>query len=423
MSIKTFEFKKLVSSPIIWTLLFLFIAYNVFIIFQHSSMREDMKQLQLIIEKYGTLMDEETRTDMKQDYEIELEGLNKLLVSKGEAPFGQANDFYTAERFYPIVESSLFTTMELESIKQLAELESYLISAEEIDQEYLEMNMEKVGEGQIAKFGLSGMAAEKVKEDYKVLSKRVMDLVDNKEHLHLFFSGKAYGTHSLLFQGLFLPIAFQLTILTVLITAFIMNYEFDQRTALSMYTTKRGRKLVWDKLIVASGMAFLTAIILMTVTLLCYFWVFDYDGLWNVPISSGFLTENNNVPFISWWNLTFGQFLAVACSVLLILQLLFCLLVFCLSVWIKNTYIVFTVFAIIFGAGLILPDMMPRDGMMIFYTHYSPFVLLLGLKKVFMARDPFTMTPYFEVITLALWLSCLCILAWFCMRQFKGQNI
>ncbi|KPB05903.1 hypothetical protein AAV98_02925 [Bacillus sp. CHD6a] len=420
--IKIFEFKKLISSPIIWTLLLLFMAFNVFIIFQHSSMSEDMKRIQPIIEKYGTLMDEENRKAMKQDYEVELAEWNKLITRHGEEPFEKARNIYSSERF-SIAESNLFTMEELESIKQLAELESYLVSAEEIDQEYNEMDMEKVGEEQIKIFGLTGLAADKVTRDYKVLSERVVKLVENKEHLHLFFSGKDYTTHTILFQELFLPISFQLTILTVLITAFIVNYEFEQQTALIMYSAKRGRKLIWDKLIVALGMTFLTFTLLMTVTLGIYFWVFDYSGLWNVQISSGFLTENNNVPFISWGKITFVKFLAIASSLLLILQILFCLLGFCLSVWIKNTYMAFTVFAIIFGVGLMLPNMMPRDGMVIFYTHYTPFILLMGLKKTFMASSPFTMTPYFEVVTLILWFSCLCFLAWLCIRQFKHQNI
>ena len=61
----------------------------------------------------------------------------------------------------------------------------------------------EVGESGIATYKLSGSAAETVRMQYKKLSLRFDKLKISGEHKNLFFIGKAYKMHTLLFKSLF----------------------------------------------------------------------------------------------------------------------------------------------------------------------------------------------------------------------------
>ncbi|MED1865764.1 hypothetical protein P4V41_20085 [Fictibacillus nanhaiensis] len=421
--IKQLEFKKIISSPVILGLFVLFLLFNCFLIYQQSSIRNDMKSLQPIVKETGTLMDEEGRNKLQTSYEKDLTNWNQLSKSKTGDTYQRAVDFYKPELYYSLIESNIYSEKELQNINKLAIKETYVSSIQEIETLYSNLNVMENAEEGIRLFGLKGAAAETVREHYTVLKPRVEELVQNKEHLHLFFHGKMFGTHSFLFKTLFGFMLFQAMILIVLFTAFIVNYEFEHKTSLVAYSTKRGRNLVWDKLLVSIFAGTLVTVTLLAITLFIYFMVFDYSGLWNVPISSGFLIELNNIPFISWWNVTFIQYLFMTCGLVVICQILFVLITFCLSMLIRNSYIVFTLFGVIFLAGLYIPSIMPKDSIMLLYTHFSPFILVMNVKKWWMESGVFTTFKYYEVMTVTGWLVALLLTAWFFIKRFARENI
>ncbi|MFG6496144.1 ABC transporter permease subunit [Fictibacillus sp. UD] len=421
--IKRLEFKKIITSPIIIGLFVLFTLFNFYLIYEQSPMREDMSLLQPIVKEHGTLMDTEGRSGLQSSYEKDLEDWNKLAKSKTGDTYAKATDFYKPEHFYALMDSKTYSDKELGTINALALKETYVTSIEEIEVQYKNLDVMDNAEEGIRMYGLSGAAAEKVRAQYASLKPRVEELIQNKEHLHLFFHGKIFATHSFLFKTLFGFVIFQAMILVVLFTGFIVNYEFEQKTSLLAYSTKRGRKLVWDKLIVALFSSTVATLLLLCTTLFVYFSVFDYRGLWNVPISTGFMIELNNIPFISWWNLTFLEYLLLSCTLVLICQVIFALITFCLSMWIRNSYMVFTVFGVIFGAVLLLPSRIPKDSVMLLYSHYSPFMLVMNVKKWWMESGVFTTFKYYEVMTVSLWSIALMLLAWFCIRRFTRENL
>ncbi|MBN3553910.1 hypothetical protein JYA63_06525 [Fictibacillus nanhaiensis] len=421
--IKQLEFKKIISSPIILGLFVLFLLFNCFLIYQQSTLRHDMRSLQPIVHETGTLMNEEGRQKLQTSYEQDLNTWNKLSQSKTGDTYQTAVEFYKPELYYSLIESNIYSKEELQDINKLAIKETYVNSIQEIETKYNELNVMENAEEGIRLFGLKGAAAEKVREQYTVLKPRVEELIQNKEHLHLFFHGKMFGTHSFLFKTLFGFMLFQAMILIVLFTAFIVNYEFEHKTSLVAYATKRGRRLMWDKLLVSIFTSTLVTVVLLAITLFVYFMVFDYSSLWNVPISSGFLIELNKIPFISWWNVTFIQYLLMSCGLVVICQILFVLITFCLSMLIRNSYIVFTLFGVIFLAGLYVPSIIPKDSTMLLYAHFSPFILVMNVKKWWMESGVFTTFKFYEVITVTGWLIALLLTAWLLIKRFARENI
>ena len=150
-----------------------------------------------------------------------------------------------------------------------------------------------------------------------------------------------------------------------------MNYEFDNNTQAITYSTKKGRSLVKDKLYVSICANILVATVILFTSLGLYFIIFDYSRLWNIPISSYFNTDKNFI-YMSWWNMSFVQYLFSGIGLIYVITLLFTGIVFIIARAIRNNYIVFFIFTIIFGLALIT-SIAPTNSNAIFIKSFTPF--------------------------------------------------
>ena len=176
--------------------------------------------------------------------------------------------------------------------------------------DYATLDIKALGEAEIVTYGLSGKAADILRREHKELDNRFEQLKQNEEHKEWFFLGKPYEMHSFLFRTMFKTFMFEALLLIVLATALLTTYEFENKTHLLTYSTKRGRSLMKDKLCASliTGTAITTFLLL--ITLGTYFIVFDYTHLWGSSISSAFNWEYK-MPYIPWWELSFVKFLLI----------------------------------------------------------------------------------------------------------------
>ena len=124
-------------------------------------------------------------------------------------------------------------------------------------------------------------------------------------------------------EQMFKYLIFEALILIVLATALLTNFEFENKTHLVTYSTTRGRHLMKDKLVASLLTATVITVLLLAITLVTYFTVFDYTHLWGSSISSAFNWEYN-LPYVSWWELSFINYL-------LAVILIWCILACCYS--------------------------------------------------------------------------------------------
>lgn len=241
-----------------------------------------------------------------------------------------------------------------------------------------EINIMEIAESEIRRYGLGGDAVDTVRNVYREFETRFERLVENEEHRNLFFLGSHYRMHTFLFRRLFGLFIFEIMVLVVLVTAYLSNYEFDNKTQLLTYSTKRGRKLISDKLYASMIVNMCVVTIIIAASLGVYFVVFDYTGLWSVPISSYFNSEPPVNVFLSWWQMSFLQYLLWSIGLVYICALLFTFITFLIASFVKSSYIVFFIFLLIFGVTLLLPEMAPRDSNIIFATVFTPFSVILN---------------------------------------------
>ncbi|MCM3575995.1 hypothetical protein M3172_22755 [Mesobacillus subterraneus] len=413
------ELKKIVSSPIVMALLVLFTAFNLYLIYMNAPKSEDVAKINEVIDAYGSLMDQDGGYLLKDSYEIGLESWN----ARNGKEFESASEFFKAENYYPVMDSGEISDRELEKIVDLNVKESILLTAEGLEQQYQKWDPLKSADAQIELYGIKGEAADTVRKQYKSLIPRFEEIKGNQEHLHIFLPGKIFRTHSLVFKTLFGVVLFQIMLLVVLFTAFLTNYEFDQGSHLVTFSTKRGRGLMWDKLLAALSATGMVTAFLLLATFGTYFLAVDYSRLWHLPISTGFMIEPDGNPFISWWDLSFIHYFWLGTLLIFVLQVLFTLITFVLSLWMKNSYVVFIVFAILFGLGLLVPGEMPKDSVLSLYTTFNPSSLVLGSKKWWMESGAFTTFKYYEIITAGVWMAGFILAGWLSMKKFHTRNL
>ncbi|MFC7370750.1 hypothetical protein ACFQPF_03580 [Fictibacillus iocasae] len=413
------ELKKIVTSPIVLALLLIFTAFNLFLIYVDAPNSKDVAKLNEIIDEYGALMDKDARRHLKDSYEKDLKNWNE----RNGKDFASPSEFFKPENYYSSIESGQIPKKEVEEIGDLNIKKSIVSTAEGIEEKYQNLDLLASAEEQIKLYGLKGEAASTVRRQYEKLVPRLEEIKANQDHVQLFLPGKVFRSHSLVFKTLFGFVIIQAMLLVVLFTAYVTNYEYDQRSYLVAFSTKRGRRLMWNKLLAALSAACIVTMFLVVTTFGSYFLLVDYSRLWHIPISTGFLIEPDGHPFISWWDFSFIEYFLLGILLIFLLQVLFTVITFVLSLWMKNSYVVFIVFAILFGLGVLVPAEMPNDSVLSLYSTFNPSALVLGSKKWWMESGAFTSFKYYGIMTVSTWLALFIFAAWFSMKKFHTRNL
>lgn len=423
MDIKLHEIKKIITSPIVIALTSIFILFNCFVIFQNSYIRDDLNIINNIIDEFGYEINDEVIESMKEKTQRNLKKLNDITMQKFKMKYKSIEEFFESEEYqHNSYKDDLFTEKELDFFNEINLLDMYSILAVDLADSYENIDIMKMAKDDIKAYGLSGKSAEIAMDKYKDLQSRLEEIKEKKEHKNFFFFGKTYQTHSMLFRSLFSACVYQIMILVVLITSYLINYEFDNKTSLVVYSTKRGRKNDKDKLIVCILTSLIISIIILGFSLLAYFITFDYSEVIKVPINSVFNWEYSK-PYISWFNHTVLERIVVSIFVVLISAIIFTGITFVISKLIKNSYIVFFVFFIVFGINIIIPTIVGTGSGLIMYLQYDVFNLILNPHMWFMSKAPFIINKYYEVTTLSSWIIITVVGSLCVMNRFKKQDI
>ncbi|MGM8365431.1 hypothetical protein ACLIBG_08085 [Virgibacillus sp. W0181] len=418
ISIRNLELKKAFTSPVVYALLILFIGFNFFYLYTNSYFKSELAVLTETVDQLGYKIHGNMMSDFQTYYDSHIVEMNETVSEKTSKTYDSAASFFEDGS---INREELFTEKEMESMIEVLVLENYYSNAQEIDEYYENIDVSAVAEQEIQKYGITGEAATTVRNQFAQLEDRFNQLILNGEHKTLFFHGKAHGMHSLLFKNIFRFIIFEAMILSVLITGFLTVYEFENKTHLTAYSAKRGRKLAKDKLWSSITASMMITTIILGLTLIGFFVTFNYAGLWNVPISSYFNIEYD-FPYISWWKMSFGQYVIAAIVLVYICQLIFTLITFIISVWVKNSYVVFLAFGILLGLGVVIQGFVPTNSNLLFIAGMTPFNLILNPHLWFIGWSVFSF-KYMELYTVLIWIVLSFILCLVSLKYFKKSTL
>lgn len=409
------ECKKALTSPILIALFLIFSAFNVFVIISSSDHKEELKMVNEIIDQYGRDITDNSLERLESDIQIDLAELNRMTTSE----YTSIHEFLDGLRFE---DQEKYNEKQWEFFNRLQLKEMYVNMAKSIDESYEEINIHKLAEAEIKKYGLSGKSAETLLGEYEKFSERFEEMVNNGEHKQWFFAGNAYFMHSFLFKTVFLHIIIESLLLIVLTTALITTFEFESKTHLVAYSTKRGRKLMKNKLLASVTVAATISVFLFAITLGTFFTVFDYSHVWNTSISSA-LNWEYNFPYVAWWDLSVGTFLIGVIAIIFIVLLLFVGLTFAISIAVKNSYISFFLMAALFVLMWLLPSFMPKSSILLFVSAYTLPTLLLTISSAFMGSGGLIMFENFEWMTISCWTVITIAISFMSYKRFKKIDI
>ena len=417
MRILLYEMRKAFLSPIIMALVIIFIGFNFFLIYENAYIKDDLHKVNQLASKYGTEINEEMLERMKKDYEMMMEKVNEQTKTVLAKSYQNMSKFFSDRSFYL---PDKFSEKEIQFFNETSLLEFYYFSSQAIDEDFLLYDPIEMAEKEMRMYRIDGEAAEFIRGHYHKFTDRYEEVLKNKEYKHLFPSQRVFETHLLLFKKMFRAMLIESLILTVLVTAYVMNYEFDRGTYLLAYSSKRGRRLWLDKLLAALITNVFIWTIISVVSLVAYFTVFSYREFWHVPISSLFNAGKDW--FMSWWNLSFAEYLTAVVVFAYLLIILFTLMTVMITRWIRNSYLVFFTFLCMFGFIFMNQALLSSSSILFLYGYFTPVNLILNSHVWFMQRAV-TFTAYFESMTVAVWFILLLLSTIYCARSFRKSDL
>ncbi|MCL1949438.1 MAG: ABC transporter permease subunit [Turicibacter sp.] len=384
-----YELRKIYKSPVVWGLMVVFTLFNGLLIAQNFTQRQSMSQLTDFTANENVQINEESLSSL---YQMKVEGLAAANERAG-TEFESAGEFFAQRRDYPNEVRAAFA--------EVLTLEIYYDVARNADEIMAGNDMVAFTEQQIAMIGATGELADTLRAQGLVAQARIAEILGSGTHRDFFFDGVMHATHSHLFGTVLRAAAFESMIFMVLVTAFLIGYEFDAKTVSVVYSTKTGRKLQGKKLVSALLAMLGLTTLLIAIILGIYFTVYNHSGLWGASMTSIFLSEFDAF-YATFWDWTFLQYLLAVVGTLFVLQTVFVLLAFGLSAITRNSFLVPILFALLFGGLLLTGTFISAGSNWLLYTMMTPAHLLLRFKNLFMVTQLF---PFYEVSTLLIWLG------------------
>lgn len=423
MNIKLYELKKIITSYVILILTILMIVLNFYTIKEKVHViRDDLSIVNKIIGEFGKEINEYSINEMNNEYKKKLIKFNNLTKKKLGKTYKFVGDFFNSGEYYRNVEyNNKFSNKEIRLLNELRVLELYVNLAIEQVQEYEKVNFSNNALQYSKDHGLKEKALNIAINRYDISQLVFEETIENKNHKNIFPLGD-YRFYSLVFYDIFLQCIFEIIIMVVLITSYLINYENDNNTNTIVYTTKRGRKNIKDKLFVSIFSSVIVSALILGFALLSLHLNIDIANILKTSIRSAFNWEGK-VPYIFWFNNSVGMQIVLTTIIILICSGLFSLITFIITNLVKSSYISFIIFFIIFGIFIIATDIPSKESVICMYMGYDLFNLIIRPSAFFMVRAPMIVDKFYEIKVLIIWTVILDILSILTIKKFKNENI
>lgn len=264
---------------------------------------------------------------------------------------------------------------------------------------------------------------------YDGVEKRIEEIKADGEAEQEYYVGTTSGLHNTLYGTVLYLVLWESTAIAILITAYIMNYEEIFHTNQNVYSSKKGREIVFSKGLAGAAATGTASILLIGVTLLVFFIRVPHLGsFWHSSASSAMATEPRGIllyPFITWIKMSQIQYLLAVVALMLVYALLASLITFVFSFLSSNafinaaftalTYLIF--FAVWFGFS--------NETILSAIQVFNPSMAMYSMVGWFMefVLNPMTSYPGYETAVAFVYVALSLIIVIPLWRQFKVKDI
>ena len=238
---------------------------------------------------------------------------------------------------------------------------------------------------------------------YDLLASRVEHLAQTDAALDLYAGLATYGSHQFLFGALFRAILCESAILAMLGTLYLLGYEGMHRAEGLACASRTGRKLRRVKVLAALQASAALYGLLAFCTLVPYFLLYDYSGIWNASVSSQFNYFSDMLvvrPFLTWGDFTVGQYLAAALALGAVLTAVFSLLASVCGTLVRSPYLAALALCLVCFGGLGLVSVLGELGWWAAYliACFQPVTVWLSCSAWFTELGLNAVLPWQETI-------------------------
>ena len=227
----------------------------------------------------------------------------------------------------------------------------------------------------ISYLGLTGRAAEDMRNKYASLQQAVNEKAENDESKTLYFAGSTYSQHCNLYGALMRWLLVEGVLTSVLVVLLSVGHEYFNHTEQIVYAAKTGRRILRSKLSAALIAGCGVYVLLSLLTLSGYFIMNDSAGIWGSSVSSGFNYINDIIagarPYVTWHSFTVSTYLLASMGLSAGIVLCCSLFGFVIGILIRNGYLGFLVFIILCASCVAIPMILPDNS-------YAKFVFVLS---------------------------------------------
>lgn len=257
----------------------------------------------------------------------------------------------------------------------------------------------KMADGYCSQMYLQGKASEYVHSEFNRLESRIREAA--KQDLTFF---APYKMHIFDFLSMYLLFAVNLEgiISSIILTLYLANFEKSNHTVSIVYGTRKGKRVVKDKLLASVAASVICVCSIMGLTgIMAVCWL-PVNTIGTASISNP-LVNFLGMPLVTRESMNISTYVLITLGVCAALTVIYSLLSFAISFRTKNSYAAFCVLLILTGIMKLGFVMAPTSTFLYFLLQYNPLELSMKAGRWFLYNSNNFSPQGYVWQTLILW--------------------
>lgn len=205
---------------------------------------------------------------------------------------------------------------------------------------------------------------------------------------------------------------------SVILTLYSVDIERSSRTILTVYSTKKGKKIIKDKLLASVTGSVICFLLIVVITFLLIACVFPVKTIMNTLVSNP-MVNLKGAPCITKETMTIGMYIFVSLGMSCILAVIYSLGSFAIGLKARNGYYAFGILIILLGVMKVISSAAPTSTYMFFWTQYNPLDMALKAGTWFLYSSSNFSPLGYEGCTAILWIV-LCVIG--CISGLRSME-
>lgn len=246
---------------------------------------------------------------------------------------------------------------------------------------------------------LEGKAAEYVQDEFAKLDSRLQEAAGQEVTV---FPPYRMRIFDIITSHLLFAVNLEGVIAAVILTLYVIDMERSSGTASTVYSTKKGKRILRDKLLAAFTGSLLSFLLIAVFTFLPAAFLFPTETILNTLVSNP-MVNLKGVPCIAKAAITIGEYILSSLFMSSILVGIYSIGSFAVGIRAKNGYFAAGILMNLLGIMRVFSSIAPTSTYLFFWSQYNPLDIALKAGTWFLYNANNFSPSGYEVYTVLLW--------------------